>query len=50
MRVACLAAGKASNHIQLWGPALTTACTDTLIGAGSDRAFSMLLADAARKA
>ncbi len=30
-------------------PALTTACADTLIEAGSDRAFSML-ADAARKA
>jgi hypothetical protein len=30
-------------------PALTTACADTLIEAGSDRAFS-LLADAARKA
>jgi len=25
MRAACLAAGKASNHIQLWGPALTNA-------------------------
>ena len=30
-------------------PALTTKCADTLIEAGSDRAFS-LLADAARKA
>jgi hypothetical protein len=30
VRIACAAAGKASNHIQLWGPALTNA-PDTLV-------------------